>query len=351
MGVNMNKKSSASGLAKIFIWGIITVLVLAVSFFTAAGIQYFYSSNSDYQFEILEGPHPVSDSDAVLGSAYAYSAVFRLPWGMRVDDAKVVPGNGLQLPSEPTFKLIQYSWGWDVYELAFSLQPYRAEDITESTLDVAFLPKNGVVQRGEFKIPPPVVVLPADDDESDIALRQAGILEKTSQKNLTFAHYIVMLLVGAVLVFLVVLVLRDVFKKTADEKKSSLQDVTISSINELGNAVERHSISVESALVSLTDIVRHYLEKRFNLPARRRTTEEFLSGLERDKKSALRESDRGFLKGFLEAADMVKFARLEADPGLFLKASESAVALVESSRPVEEKDSVKGEGDNQNENA
>ena len=92
--------------------------------------------------------------------------------------------------------------------------------------------------------------------------------------------------------------------------------------------------SPELAVADLTDVVRRYLEARFQLRAERQTTAEFLADLERND-SLLEEKDRKFLRSFLASADMVKFARLPADPGLFDKASVKAEELISGTIPDE----------------
>lgn len=59
----------------------------------------------------------------------------------------------------------------------------------------------------------------------------------------------------------------------------------------------------------ISDILRHYIEHRFNLRAPERTTEEFL--FELANTNVLPESDKDSLAQFLEHCDLVKFARHE----------------------------------------
>lgn len=59
--------------------------------------------------------------------------------------------------------------------------------------------------------------------------------------------------------------------------------------------------------VDLSDIVRHYLENRFSMKAPEMTTEEFL--LYANNSDALSDTQKIFLKDFLNGCDMVKFAK------------------------------------------
>lgn len=73
--------------------------------------------------------------------------------------------------------------------------------------------------------------------------------------------------------------------------------------------------------VTLTDIVRRYVEQRFGLHAPELTTEEFLDSLTRSPD--LGPEHQRFLRDFLSSADRVKFAR-------HIPSAESAVALLEA---------------------
>lgn len=61
--------------------------------------------------------------------------------------------------------------------------------------------------------------------------------------------------------------------------------------------------------IELSDIVRHYLENRFNIRAPEMTTEEFLLKVKED--SALSLENKGLLRDFLTNCDLVKFAKYQ----------------------------------------
>jgi hypothetical protein len=60
--------------------------------------------------------------------------------------------------------------------------------------------------------------------------------------------------------------------------------------------------------ITVSEIVRHYIEERFQVRAARRTTEEFLYDL-LEPSDALLGSHRGLLADFLHHCDLAKFAR------------------------------------------
>lgn len=88
---------------------------------------------------------------------------------------------------------------------------------------------------------------------------------------------------------------------------------------------------VDAFYTRLSDIVRHYLEGRFDLRAPERTTEEFLYEVSRD--SALTPEHQALLSLFLQEADLVKFARFR--PGLvdMKRVFDAAEEFVQDTRP------------------
>ena len=87
--------------------------------------------------------------------------------------------------------------------------------------------------------------------------------------------------------------------------------------------------------------MRHYLEKRFHLPATRRTTAEFLGNLQ-NAASPLNGRSREFLHIFMQAADLVKFARAAADTAMLADAAARAEELVKSTIPAENAPAAEG---------
>ena len=71
--------------------------------------------------------------------------------------------------------------------------------------------------------------------------------------------------------------------------------------------------------VELTMVVRRYVQRKYGVKAPHLTTEEFL----RELKDERRET-RDELRKFLESADMVKFAGVEATPDMADEATDSA---------------------------
>ena len=91
---------------------------------------------------------------------------------------------------------------------------------------------------------------------------------------------------------------------------------------------------VKEYYYELSDIVRHYLENRFDLRAPEMTTEEFLYSLRDSDK--LTGAQKNLLKEFLIHCDMVKFAKYGPDKKEIGGSFDSAKRLVDETKAVEE---------------
>lgn len=90
---------------------------------------------------------------------------------------------------------------------------------------------------------------------------------------------------------------------------------------------------VEPFYTRLSDIVRRYLEGRFQLRAPERTTEEFLYEVSRDH--SLTPEHKELLGAFLQEADLVKFARFRPEQPDMRRAFDAAEKFVKDTRPQE----------------
>jgi hypothetical protein len=88
--------------------------------------------------------------------------------------------------------------------------------------------------------------------------------------------------------------------------------------------------------VQLSNIVRAYLEQRFNLRAPEMTTEEFLQVAKEDRQLPV--EFRGSLTQFLSEADLVKFAR-------YVPAAADAERAYQAARQFVESTALRTEGD------
>ncbi len=82
---------------------------------------------------------------------------------------------------------------------------------------------------------------------------------------------------------------------------------------------------------SLTDILRDYLERRFNINAMEMTSTQILHALEHNEATRM---PRRHMQQLLEIADFVKFAKVRPLPDDNVKAFNNAMQFVEDTKPV-----------------
>ena len=80
--------------------------------------------------------------------------------------------------------------------------------------------------------------------------------------------------------------------------------------------------------VELTMVVRRYVQRKYGIKAPHLTTEEFFAQLQNTNTQTLDNSNT--LRRFLESADLVKFAGVEATPEMADEATDSAKGYLKS---------------------
>ena len=127
-------------------------------------------------------------------------------------------------------------------------------------------------------------------------------------------------------------------------RQRSAYDIAHSRLSQLTKTDDLDAEAVQAFFVELSDIVRHYLEDRFNLHAPELTTEEFLDVAA--SSPDLSSDQKSFLQGFLRSADKVKFARHIPDSQTMHKALSAAADFVEQTK--QESTVIHSDSTNQN---
>jgi hypothetical protein len=103
-----------------------------------------------------------------------------------------------------------------------------------------------------------------------------------------------------------------------------LERLQAQALPEAGQAERYHTL--------LSDLVRRYLELRFDLHAPRQTTAEFLQSMRQAPQ--LTAAQQALLRDFLERCDLAKFARVDYSVRECQAAADTARAFVEQTTPV-----------------
>jgi len=309
------------------------ILLLLIAFGVAVAVRWHMSAAEAEDPVLIAEPVYVHqdgspDSEPVIGSHFSAVLKYRLPWSDSFKLAAAEPGKNLQLTADPVFRRTGVRWGYFDWTLTVPLQAYRSGDSGGgSVLADFFAGKSIETPLPELKIAD--VALPLDDTGAELSL--APRIDSAGRGVSVLTAAIVAVLV--VLISLAVWALLARKKREAAARAVPIWERALEAIRELRSLVREGNASPELAIADLTDVVRRYLEARFQLRAERQTTAEFLADLERND-SLLGEKDRKFLRSFLASADMVKFARLPADPDLFDRASVKAEELISGTIPA-----------------
>ena len=307
------------------------VLLILIAAGAAVAVRWHMSVKEAADPVLLGEPvYEFEGREPAIGARFNAVLKYRLPWSDSFKLAAADPGKNLQLTSDPVFRRSRIRWGYSDWTLTVPLQAYRGgESGGGSVLAEFFAGKSIETPLPELKIAD--LVLPLDDTGAELSL--APRIDVKEHGFSVLAAVIVA--VAVIFVSLAVWALLAHKKREAAKHIKTAWEQALEAIRALREQVSGGASSPEFAIAGLTDIVRHYLEARFRLRAERQTTAEFLADLERNDR-LLEDKDRKFLRSFLAAADMVKFARVPADPNLFDQASVKAEELVSGTIPHED---------------
>ncbi len=177
-----------------------------------------------------------------------------------------------------------------------------------------------------------------DADASDVR----DIVPPMALDKSYFRIYIIIAIVFGVLA-LAAIVLHYIYRRKDREIESIPEPLSAHQIayNELESLSAMDLISkgqIKEYYYRLSNIVRHYIENRFNLMAPERTTEEFLA--EMIVTGKLAEDHKKLVGDFLEHCDMVKFAAYGPDSREIENSFNSAKRLVDETREILQESAV-----------
>ncbi len=212
-------------------------------------------------------------------------------------------------------------------------------------------------ETGKFEIPIAVIQFRKEGDKEwkGIATNKVGIevvslldedFEKAdirdikgpvSLNNRLYLYGIIILLL------IIILVLFIVIKKKRGHKESRIpppppaHQLAYEALSALKRKDHFKTGKIREYYFELSDILRHYMENRFDLRAPEMTTDEFLAALK--SSSSLSAEQKGLVRDFLSHCDMVKFAKYLPPDTEAETSYESAKRLVDETRkyPAEAK--------------
>ncbi|MBE6355806.1 MAG: hypothetical protein E7058_01680 [Lentisphaerae bacterium] len=279
-----------------------------------------------------------SGKDAVSpGGVVDFRAALTLPENVKIVNT-VLHASGIK-NSEIAARFKSWRWDRNHWEVSGNFRVFDNGDIRDGRIEITtadiFAPASGSVLT--VKIPEISVKLP----ENTVTGEELFLAPETEAPGETphtpfYRRTPFYLIVAATVLLIAAVIISIIFLHRKKQHSLPLETVVIRDIQQLNGQVKNGDIRPEHAFALLCDILRSYLEKRFALPVTRSTTEEFLRSM--DIGALLPERrEQLFLTGFLNSADLIKFAGANADKLMFDRAAAQAAELVLAATPKEEK--------------
>ncbi len=153
----------------------------------------------------------------------------------------------------------------------------------------------------------------------------------------TWQDYVAYFGIGALLLVVIIAVVYFLLKRKKDAPPKpagpveSVHDRSIRLLNELDAKQLWQKNKVKEYYVELTDIVRAYIEDRFNTPAMELTTDELLTKAQFSRDL---QPYHSILSSILHTADLAKFAKAQPLPQEHTDAMENAKSFILKSKPI-----------------
>lgn len=318
---------------KIIKISIISIIALIIVVGGTIGGIYYYGIRQNRPIEMI-GKVELSTDDAKLGQTVSAVILLKCPWHRRPLEAAAQPGKGTSLVESPQISRDKIRLGYSVWKVKTDFKAYRTGNIPAGKIDVSYNRyDNKTTDLSQTFIIPPFECSPLMlDKKQDIIIAGEITPEKIISRR---KMYVIAAVAALIIIILIIMFILRHYKKIKAVVLPSWA-VALNDLHELRNGIRSGKITLDTGFISLTDIVRGYLEKRFKLPASKQTTEEFLEGINQQE-GPLPEVQRPFLKEFMQASDMVKFAKLPPDENILIQAVSKAETLINETRPVEDK--------------
>lgn len=317
-----------TGIKKLIIRSLTALVVMLLLATTAVVWLYWHGVKQNNKIQDVNGITRLPGGDVQLGEPVTFSVLLQCPWHRRPTEAAVELGKGICMTAEPVIARAGWRLGYSLWRVNVTAKPYRTGNIPPGKLEIKFNRYNEYTSDigMNFRIPE-LNVLPLNN-ASSFELQVAGKIPEPGIASKKW-YWITGIILGLLLFILWLYRRRNSVTQVITPWAAALLELA-----ELRNSFRNGKTRPEICFVQLTDIVRQYLENRFHLHAPRQTTSEFLDELNQPS-GILPEPHRPFLREFMTAADLVKFARLDPDEHLLSAALEKAETLIIETKPAE----------------
>ncbi len=217
-------------------------------------------------------------------------------------------------------------------DFVLSVAAYEPGEIQFPAIEVTYLGKTGDVRTARTA-PLPIKISSLLANEPEPALKENAAPVVVLQQNLTII-YVTCGLVAALLGGLIALAVRKRMKLRQSQRPGPpprpAHEVALERLDRLGASAFAQDQDLRPFTFALSEIIREYVGARFGFDSLELTTEELLAQLAR---RTVRGLVMGEVEGWLSASDLIKFAKISPSAAEARGALETAIRIVESTRP------------------
>lgn len=317
---------------KVFLKGMLVLSIVVILLLSTGGALYWYNwqTNSPATADV-----EVSSVKTKIGEPIEVTVLVHTPWYRGLEGLITLETAGKAALSE-RMKSQEASINFSGYSWEIKLQLLLFEEGSFKDLKLV-IPLSVDRQKKQKELTVTLPELQASlrgvGNESEIELKSKlneSALNSTDDELSDEPTLWIWLIAIALVVALIALVL---MKKSRQKQPVVLPAWELAQVS-LMTLKNELSLNDEVFFVRLSDILRLYIEKRFSLQATESTSEEFIREIRRD--SVLSEKQRISLEKFLSTADLVKFARMNADEQQRSECLEMADGFVRETIPQAE---------------
>lgn len=297
------------------------LILLCVSFAVLLTKAYFFPAPAECPANAALIPEAVAP-----GEAAEYSFDLTLPLWDRIGNVSVKGEN--ITASQAQIKLKKWQFDRNIWQVSGTIRKLVIESTPGAEIEISAGNTKGD-ERKNFTVRLPELPEKSPETLTGEKLILAGIPSSdNTADNVPLYKKWWIYAAGAVILFAIAggIILQRFIKKQFEEN-IPFDEAIIREIRRINEDVQHLRCQPANGFAGICDCMRNYLEQRFDLPATRQTTGEFLHNLS-IAENILTPEEKRFLAGFMNHADIIKFAAGQADKDMIAQAAEQAENMI-----------------------
>ncbi len=240
----------------------------------------------------------------------------------------------------------KWQWNKSIWHFSALFRALKPGEIPEGKVKIIISPQKKGGENEVFNVAVPAFssVIPNSEKPGN-ELELSGAMPESHQSYPAFkkhlSKYKYIYAAAIILLFAIIVFVIRKLKKMNTVPELSCWEAALAALEALHIEIRHGDILPAAGYNTLMDILRNYLELRFDLPASRQTTAEFIPELTRSD-SPLPEKYRMLLSSFLSNVDLIRFAKAPADLEKLDEAVRQLCGFVSATVPEDGTDDFKG---------